>query len=385
MSTNAKTIIPFEFGVQVSGDTFTDRVEETQRLCANFRYGVNTILISPRRMGKTSLVDKAIRLSQDESVRIARFDALKCASEEEFLNTFATAVIQATSSRWEKWMELAKRFLSRFVPKISIGTDPMNDFSISFELRDIRIKAQDVLQLPEEIAAAENIRIVVCIDEFQQIGEFDNSLEFQRLLRSVWQLQKHVSYCLYGSKKSLMETLFGRQSNPFYRFGDIIYLQRIGRPDWVEFICRRFKDSGKSISEALAGRIADMVENYPAYVQQLAWYVWLETDGVVHESMLNSAMNKMLDAYQPMFSEQISRLTLRQKNFLKALGAGVKSGFSKHTTLEQYQLGNSAAVARVKKSLIEKDLIALEGTDQLVIADPVFKLWLNKRFWNTGI
>ena len=96
-------------------------------------------------------------------------------------------------------------------------------------------------------------------------------------------------------------------------------------------------------------------------------------------------MNKMLDAYQPMFSEQVSRLTLRQKNFLKALGAGVKSGFSKHKTLEQYQLGNSAAVARVKKSLIEKDLIALEGTDQLVIVDPVFKLWLNKRFWNTGI
>ena len=182
-----------------------------------------------------------------------------------------------------------------------------------------------------------------------------------------------------------METLFGRQSNPFYRFGDIIYLQRIGRSDWVEFICRRFKDSGKTISEALAGSIADMVENYPAYVQQLAWYVWLETDGAVQEDMLNSAMNKMLDAYQPMFSEQVSRLTLRQKNFLKALGAGVESGFSKQKVLEQYQLGSSAAVSRAKKSLIEKDLIALEGTDRLVIADPVFKLWLNKRFWNTGI
>lgn len=385
MPSDAKAVIPFEFGVQVSGDTFTDRVEETQRLCANFQYGVNTILISPRRMGKTSLVDKVIQLSENESIRIARFDALKCASEEEFLNAFATAVIQAMSTRWEKWMELAKRFLSRFVPKISIGTDPINDFSISFELRDIRTKAQEVLQLPEEIAATENIRIVVCIDEFQQIGEFDDSLEFQRLLRSVWQLQKHVSYCLYGSKKSLMETLFGRQSNPFYRFGDIIYLQRIGRSDWVEFICRRFKDSGKSISEALAGCIADMVENYPAYVQQLAWYVWLETDGAVQEDMLNSAMNKMLDAYQPMFSEQVSRLTLRQKNFLKALGAGVESGFSKQKVLEQYQLGSSAAVSRAKKSLIEKDLIALEGTDRLVIADPVFKLWLNKRFWNTGI
>lgn len=75
-------------------------------------------------------------------------------------------------------------------------------------------------------------------------------------------------------------------------------------------------------------------------------------------------------------------MTLRQRNFLKALDAGVQTGLSRQKTLEQYRLGNSANVARVKRSLAEKDLIELVGTDRLVIADPVFKLWLNQRFWN---
>ena len=40
---------PFIFGVATSGDNFTDRVKETERLLLNFKHVVNTVLISPRR------------------------------------------------------------------------------------------------------------------------------------------------------------------------------------------------------------------------------------------------------------------------------------------------------------------------------------------------
>lgn len=116
--------VPFVFGVRVEGDAFTDRREETARLKANFMYGVNTILISPRRMGKTSLVDKVCSLVESEDIKIARVDAFGCRSEQDFINAFATAIVRATSSRWEEWLENAKVFLSRFVPKISLGQDP---------------------------------------------------------------------------------------------------------------------------------------------------------------------------------------------------------------------------------------------------------------------
>lgn len=38
---------PFIFGVATSGDNFTDREKETERLLLNFRHGVNTVLIRP--------------------------------------------------------------------------------------------------------------------------------------------------------------------------------------------------------------------------------------------------------------------------------------------------------------------------------------------------
>ena len=51
---------PFVYGTSVSGENFTDRVNETTRIKKNFSSGINTILISPRRLGKTSLVKKVI-------------------------------------------------------------------------------------------------------------------------------------------------------------------------------------------------------------------------------------------------------------------------------------------------------------------------------------
>lgn len=191
---------PFVFGVRVEGDTFTDRKEETKRLKMNFLYGVNTILISPRRMGKTSLVEKVSSMVECESLKIAKIDAFGCRSENDFINAFATAVVRATSTKWEEWIENAKTFLSRFVPKISIGQDPISDFSIALEYNNSNTVTEDILQLPETIAKQKGIKIVICIDEFQQIADFPDSLTFQKKLRSIWQLQRNVSYCLYGSK-----------------------------------------------------------------------------------------------------------------------------------------------------------------------------------------
>lgn len=268
---------PFVFGIRGEGDTFTDRKEETERLKANFMYGVNTILISSRRMGKTSLVDKVCSLVESENIRIARIDAFGCRSENGFVNAFATAVVRATSSRWEEWMENAKVFLSRFVPKISFGQDQLNDFSISLEYNASNSTTEDVLQLPELIAKEKGFRIVVCIDEFQQIGDFADSLTFQKKLRGIWQLQTHVSYCLYGSKKHMMEQMFQDQSYPFYRFGDLFYLNKISEADWVAYICERFEVTGKHISEELSREICTVTDRYSSYVQQLAWLVWLKT------------------------------------------------------------------------------------------------------------
>lgn len=372
---------PFVFGVRVEGDAFTDRKEETKRLKMNFLYGVNTILISPRRMGKTSLVDKACALVKSDSVKIAKMDAFGCRSEADFVDSFATAVIRATSSKWEEWIENAKTFLSRFVPKVTFGQDPVNDFSISFEYNTGNNAVEEILRLPERIAAQKGCRLVVCVDEFQQIGEFPDSLTFQKKLRSVWQLQSHVSYCLYGSKKHMMENMFQRQDYPFYRFGDLFYLGKISESDWIEYIRGRFEITGKEISEELARRICEVTERYSSYVQQLAWFVWLRCGNAATAEDVEFGIDRLLDACEPLFIQQTESLSAYQMNFLHLLADGIHSGFTRTSVLGSYRLGTAANITRIKKSLMEKELITISGPMAYEISDPILSLWLKRRVW----
>lgn len=380
---NSENEAPFVFGVRVEGNTFTDRKEETNRLKMNFLYGVNTILISPRRMGKTSLVEKVCSLVESDTLKIAKIDAFGCRSENDFINAFATAVVRATSSKWEEWMENAKTFLSRFIPKISIGQDPLTDFSIALEYNRANTVTEDILQLPETIAKQKGIKIVICIDEFQQIADFPDSITFQKKLRSVWQLQSNVSYCLYGSKKHMMEKMFQSQSHPFYRFGDLFYLDKISETDWVEYICDRFSVTGKDISRELASEICTVTDRYSSYVQQLAWLVWLRTDKHATKEDVEFGIDRMLDACEPLFIQQTESLSAYQMNFLRALANGVHTGFTRSEILDTYQLGTAANISRLKKALTEKDLIMMTAPKKLEISDPILTLWLKRRVWKS--
>ena len=368
---------PFTFGVATSGDNFTDRVKETERSLLNFRHGVNTVLISPRRWGKTSLVQKVCRLAQSEQLKVVYLDIFSCRSDKDFYDAFASAILKQTSSKLDEWVENAKQFLSRITPKITIGTDSVMDFSISLEMNPKSNDIDEILQLPEKIAQKKGCNIVVCIDEFQQIAEFKDSKTFQKRLRSVWQLQKSVSYCLFGSKKHLMNELFEKKSYPFYKFGDAIYLPKIGTQDWIAYICQRFEVTGKHISEELAEKICQRVDNHSSYVQQLAWLVWIHTDEVATEQDFEVAYQDLIDQNTPLFEKQTESLTTYQMNFLRAVIEGVHNEFTTQEVLHRYQLGSSANVSIVKRALVKKELIEVEKR-QVVIPDPVMAVWLKR-------
>ena len=370
---------PFIFGVATSGDNFTDREKETARLLSNFQHGVNTVLISPRRWGKTSLVQKVCRLTQSDKLKIVYLDIFSCRSDGDFYNAFAAAVLKQTSSKWDEWVENAKLFLSRISPRISLGPDPMSDFSISLELNPKSDDIDEILQLPEKIAQKKGINIVVCIDEFQQIAEFKDSKMFQKRLRSVWQLQKSVSYCLFESKMHLMNELFEKRNLPFYKFGDAVYLPKISTSDWVKYICGRFEATGKHISKELAEKICRTVDNHSSYVQQLAWLIWIQTKEVATDQNFEDAFQDIVDQNTPLFEKQTESLTTYQMNFLRAIVNGVHKEFTTQEVLQKYQLGSSANVSTVKRALIKKELIETEK-QQVIIPDPVMRIWLKREF-----
>jgi uncharacterized protein len=370
---------PFIFGVATSGDNFTDREKETARLLSNFTYGVNTVLISPRRWGKTSLVKKVCKLVQSDKLKIVYLDIFSCRTNREFYDAFASAVLKQTSSKFDEIIENAKIFLSRISPKFTMGADPMSDFSISLEMNPKSDDIDEILQLPEKIAQKKGVRIVICIDEFQQIGEFKDSKTFQKRLRTIWQLQQSVSYCLFGSKKHLMNELFEKKSLPFYKFGDSIYLPKISTADWILYICERFESTGKHISKELAEKVCIAVNNHSSYVQQLAWLLWIQTENEATEQNFTDAYQDLIDQNSPLFEKQAENLSAYQMNFLRALVDGIQSEFTSAEILQKYQFSSSANVSTIKRALIKKELIEIENK-QVQLADPVMKLWLKQEF-----
>ncbi|MCM1554109.1 MAG: ATP-binding protein [Bacteroides sp.] len=371
---------PFIFGVATSGENFTDRTKETERLLLNFKHGVNTVLISPRRWGKTSLVQKVCGMAQSAKLKVVFLDIFSCRSERDFYDAFAAAILKQTSSKWEEWVENAKLFLSRISPKITMGPDPMSDFSVSLEMNPKSDDIEEILQLPERIAQKKKCKVVICIDEFQQIAEFNDSKTFQKRLRTAWQLQKSVSYCLFGSKQHLMNELFEKKSLPFYKFGDTIYLDKIGTSDWVEYICKRFTATGKRISQTLAEKICQRVDNHSSYVQQLAWLVWIHTGKTATAQNLEDAWQDIIDQNTPLFEKQTESLSTYQMNFMRAVVNGTDKEFTSQEILQRYQLGSSANVSVIKQALVKKELIELEK-QRVIIPDPILKVWLKQELF----
>lgn len=368
---------PFLFGKSVEGDFFTDRVEDTKRLEANLSHGINTFLVSPRRWGKTSLVKKVIANNQRDDIRYVLVDMFYCKSESAFYHLFANDMIRQTSSKFDEWVDNAKRFLSNITPKFSFGSDPMNDFSISFEWNSDDGTDLEILRLPEKIAEKKGIRVVVCFDEFQQLGLFEDPLNFQKKLRSVWQHQQNVTYCMFGSKMHMMTSLFSDSSRPLYKFGDVMFLKKIPTGEWVSFITRQFERTGKSIMEEQARRICAITDNLSSYVQQLAWIIWYKANPAVTDDMIEEAVSDLLEQNKIFFQRDIESVTELQLNFLMALADGVEKGLTKKDVIKKYSLQSSANVQGVKKALIAREFIDNDG-DKVFISDPIFKLWIKR-------
>ena len=373
--------IPFVYGKSSDSDNFTNREEEIQQIKANFLSLINTTIISPRRWGKTSLVAHIADIirAENKTYKICMLDIFNVRTELEFYEYFAKEVLKATSSRWDEMAENAKSFLSHLLPKITLSPDSHAEISFGIEWEAIKKNPDDILNLPEAIAKAKKINIIICVDEFQAINNFPESLAFQRKLRSKWQHHHNVCYCLYGSKKTMLLDIFSNASMPFYRFGDIVFLQKIENKKWGEFIEKRFKETGKTINIKDAELLAELVDNHSYYVQQLAQQAWLRTKTVCTHDIINDALQSIKNQLSLLFIGRVEKMTISQLDFLKCSLNG-EIAFNSQENLKKYRLGSSANIKRIKDSLISQEIIDI--TDRKVeILDPIFKLWLKEDYF----
>ncbi len=363
---------PFEFGSTVSEQSFTNRVSERKRLYGNLTSGVSTILISPRRWGKSSLVEQSAIdiLKKNKDIKIAFIDLFSVNTEEEFLELYARSIIKASTPKANEWLDLAKNSFKKLLPKLVLNTD-LGDISIEFDKTEIKKHKDEILNLAETISIKKNCRFIVCVDEFQNIVNYDKEQKLEKSMRSYWQRHKNVAYCLYGSKRHMISDIFNDSSRAFYKFGDIIFLSKIETKDWVKFIVEKFEETKKFISQEGAEKIAFLSDNHSWYVQQLAHLTWLLTEKKVSPDLIENAFQQVVNSQLPLFENTIESVSNTQLNLLKAIYKK-ETQLTSVKTMEDYKLGTPNNVRKNIQILIQEDTIDKHG-DSYYLIDPVFK------------
>ena len=370
---------PFVYGYLAEDENFIDREEERRQLKTFLGNGINVMLISPRRWGKSSLVKATMReyAKEDKAVRICFIDAFKIYSEQDFYNAYATAIVKSLSSSLEKGIELIRKYIQALTPSISLKSEPMNAIEIDLGYKPLQKSAEDILNLPEVIASQRGLHVIVCIDEFQQLARLPEWKRMEATMRSVWQEHQHTNYCLYGSKRHMMMDIFNNASNPFYRFGQVLYLKKISKEHWIPYIQSSFQKTGKHIDEQWASRICDIVECHPWYVQQLCFFVWSDTISEVTEEIFQRQIQTLIDTNAPQYEKDVNSLAPSQINMMVAIANGEQQ-LSAKKVVSRYSLGGSQTITRNKNVLEEKDLIEQNVRHGYIFVDPVFSLWFRQ-------
>ena len=371
---------PFQFGTLATENNFIDRVEDRKLLKQLLSSHINVMLISPRRWGKSSLVKKAMSelVVEDKNVRVCYIDAFSIGSEAEFYRTFASQVIACASSKMERWIEDAKKFLMGVVPQVVLN-DQVTDFA-AFDLKFVPQEKDKmtILQLPEMLAKEKGIRIVVCIDEFQQLANLPEYSDIEGKMRSVWQQQQLTSYCLYGSKRNMMLNIFNNSNSPFYRFGQVIFMNKIAKEHWMPFIISAFENTGKSISTDFVERICDIVACHSWYLQQLCYFIWSYTATEVTEEVFELGLKQVMNINTPMFQNDTESLSSTQIEMLKAIANG-EQHFSSQAVKQIYSLGNPNTIVKNKRVLQNKDIVEMQK-NEFVFVDPIYQLWFKEEY-----
>ena len=350
-------ISPFAFGHIVNLQAFTNRENDLEKLKKNLLSGINTIIISPRRWGKSSLVEKvANQISAENSdFIVVKLDLFSANSEEEFLENFSKEIIKASSTKLEEWIENSKKLFQYLVPRFKLKIQPDSDFSISFDWKEAEKNKNEILNLPETLATLKGKKVLICIDEFQNIAQFQNFENIEKNIRSVWQKQKNVVYCLYGSKRHMMQDIFANASKPFYKFGDLFWLQKIKTEKWISFIKEGFQKTDRIISDEFAQKIPELMKNHSWYVQQFSFYIWSETNKEVTQEIFENALQRLVEGNEPFFKNIAESLSVGQINLIKAILCA-QTQITDTKTFLDYNTGTSQNVNKNRQTLINKHI-----------------------------
>lgn len=361
---------PFKFGTIVEGEYFTDRIVEQAKVREILASDNHLILISPRRFGKTSLVQK---VTKNLSRPVFQLNLQLVTDTSDFAARLLRIVLQQYP------MEHLKHLIThfRFVPTVS--TNPLtNGIEVSFQpTMDGFILLEDVFTLIDKIGMRkQGKKPIVVLDEFQEICTLDKNLD--KKLRSILQTYNHANYIFLGSQESMMQEIFEKKKSPFYHFGYLMRLNKIPQEDFYEFLKKGFEllgsgeDAGKISHEILS-----FTNCHPYYTQQLAYQVWngWKRDGY-GDTLFEAAITELTQAHDMDYERLWNTFNKTDKKILIGLTMQIGSP-STLPFLQKVGIDSPSTAFSSLKRLSQQGYVIKNGGYEL--DDPFFRQWIAQK------
>ncbi|MCX4333287.1 MAG: hypothetical protein OSJ55_00225 [Bacteroidales bacterium] len=375
---------PFIYDCYVTGKNFIGRKSECTALANLIAAGENIVIYEPPKTGKKSVIQQTLfnmRLS-GQQFNVSDFNMFNIRTIHDFLTGFGNAVIRSTSSSPAEYADIIGRHLSGthfvFDRKRFSESDEVVSLNWAPDIYDIEM----MLRLPGSIAEEKGIRMIMIIEEFQNILGDDGGDDVIKAMEAVLRETKNGGGCTFilsGSRTNAMKYIF-EEKKYFHRLVEHLPLQPIDDRDIVEHISRGFLSQGKVVEKDQAMGACKLFRNNIWYINHFTAICNSLSKGYINEGIMLDALNAMLSIHEPRFQAMTDSLTDHQLSLLKAALDGVVR-FSSTDVIEKYALNSSANVRRVKDALKKKEIITFNEKDEPVVLDPLFEYWVRKYYF----
>ena len=373
---NLIVLNPFVVGKYVSDKYFCDREKETEFLIKQVENGRNVALISPRRMGKTGLVQHCFQQSHSSDSYYTFFvDIYATSSLAEFVYLLGKNIYETLKPKRTAWTEKFFQMIASL--RVGFKLDAVTgEPGFDIGLGDIQAPRTTLDEIFRYLESADK-PCIVAIDEFQQIGSYEEK-NVEALLRTKIQQCKQTLFIYAGSKRHLMSNMFHSSSKPFYQSAISMGLEPIPMDAYVEFADRLFEERGKHVSHELVEKVYTMFDGCTWFVQMMMNELFALTgyDDICGVEMLDEARRNVIQAQESNYKDLLSRLAPKQKLLLQAIAKeGVVRGITSSTFIKKYNLASASSVQAALKPLLKNDIVT-QNEDTYRVYDYFFSEWL---------
>ncbi len=358
------------------GEAFCNRVSERDQLQRNIEKCRHILISSPRRYGKSSLVNKVLN---DFKLPYEKID-LSLVITEESVRDYILFAIQRLLTQlqpsYKKAYEIAKQLLSNFKPKLIIDEDIGARIELTYQKKDNPLTqiTESLLSL-DIVAKKTKKRAVIFIDEFQQIATLENHETVEAAIRSAAQELQMITLIFSGSNRKLLLMMFDDKKRPFFQLCEKIFLERISMTDYTKHLQKIAKKRwGSYLLEEAMATIFQLTECHPYYLNLLCNKVW-NIPRKPDAQAIKNCWHHCLQDETHLLSQTLISLSPTQRAFLLLLLEEKIDQPSSKNVVSLLKV-TPRAVIKAVNSLMDNDYIYKDYQGHYQLVNPLLKYYL---------